>query len=93
MDKIKNKLMNMSLSINKRDFTKELEDIESKVQQLHQEKTERSTKMNELKNSLKTKKVKSVKEQREELEKELKGQAAKINNTKKKISHLEVQIE
>jgi chromosome segregation ATPase len=37
--------------------------------------------------------MKSVKEQREELERENKKIVTKINDTKKKISHLEVQIE
>lgn len=33
-DKIKNKLMNISLNLKKRDFKKELDDIETKLKQL-----------------------------------------------------------
>ena len=46
-----------------------------------------------MKKNLKSSKVKSIKEQREELEKELRRSNAKINETKKKVSQLEVQLE
>jgi len=40
-EKIKNKLMNISLNIKKRDFQKELSDIEEKIKDLMQQKLDK----------------------------------------------------
>jgi len=40
-EKIKNKLMNISLNIKKRDFQKELSDIEEKIKDLMQQKQDK----------------------------------------------------
>jgi hypothetical protein len=37
-EKIKNKLMNMTLNIKKRDFHREMDDIELKIKQLHEDR-------------------------------------------------------
>ena len=84
--------MNMSLNIKKRDFDKEIQDIEEKLKQLNEEKQVRTNRINEMKSSLKNRKVKSVKEQKEELQKQVKKNIAQMSAAKKKISHLEVQI-
>jgi chromosome segregation ATPase len=60
-EKIKTKLMNISLNIKKRDFKKELEDIEAKLRELQKQKEDRTAKIEELKSSIKTHKVKSIK--------------------------------
>jgi chromosome segregation ATPase len=50
-------------------------------------------KLDTLSHNLKNKKVKSLKEQKEELEKEVKKHITKLNESKKIISRLEVDIE
>jgi len=63
-EKIKTKLMNISLNIKKRDFKKEVEDIEIKLKELQKQKEDRIAKIEELRSSVKSHKVKSIKEQR-----------------------------
>ncbi len=68
-EKIKNKLMNMTLNIKKRDFHREMDDIELKIKQLHEDRQAHNQKLNELKAAFKNKNVKSMQEQRNQLEK------------------------
>jgi predicted nucleic acid-binding Zn-ribbon protein len=57
--------MNISLNIKKRDFNKELQDIEAKLKELHKQHQDRHSKIAELRASLNSHKLKSIKEQRE----------------------------
>ena len=45
-EKIKNKLLNMSVNIKQRDFTQEMADIEDKVRQLFEENKVRTSRLN-----------------------------------------------
>lgn len=92
-DKLKNKLLNMELQVKKKDFDKELTDIEAKMKELEAERQEHLSKAEQQKKNLQGKKVKSVDEQRKELEAEVGKASKKLAEAKKMSSRLEVELE
>ena len=85
--------MNMELQVKKKDFEKELADIDAKIKELETEREAHLKKAQQERSNLQNKKIKSVEERRKELEKDKEKANKKLTEAKKMASRLEVDLE